>query len=265
VSAAAIALVLASALVHAVWNRRIHQPGDRVAAMALAYTVGGLMLMPAAVIDPPTGAGWFLAVSIAFQCAYQVLMIASYSRGDLSVTYPVARGVSPLLVVIGGTILLDETPDATTAVGIVVLTVGLFGLAAIASRSAQLDAVAFAVATGVAITGYTITDARAVRDVEPVGYFAVVAFCAGVVVLAGARIGRDRIRSALPVGAQVGAMQMIAYVMILFALERAQAGQVASLRQVSVVIGVLIAGEAARRRAFVASSLVAIGAILVAW
>ena len=264
-SAAAVALVLASAIVHAAWNRRIHQPGDRVAGMALAYVVGGLMLMPAAVIDPPSGVGWLIVISIGFQCAYQVLMIASYSRGDLSLTYPVARGVSPLLVVLGGMILLDETPDATTVAGITVLTAGLLGLASIASRSAQLEAVAFAVATGVAITGYTVTDARAVRDVEPIGYFAVVALCAGLVVLAGARVGMDRIRAALPVGARVGAMQMLAYVMILFALERAQAGQVASLRQVSVVIGVLIAGEAARRRAFAFSSLVVAGAILVAW
>lgn len=52
---------------------------------------------------------------------------------------------------------------------------------------------------------------------------------------------------------------------MLLALERAQAGQVASLRQVSVVIGVVIAGEAARRRAFFWASLVALGAGLVAW
>ena len=51
--------------------------------------------------------------------------------------------------------------------------------------------------------------------------------------------------------------------MVLTAFQRAQAGQVASLRQLSVVIGVLIAGEMARRRAFAAATLIAAGSILL--
>jgi drug/metabolite transporter (DMT)-like permease len=265
VSAAAIALVLGSAVVHASWNRLVHLEDDRIAAMAIAYTSGGLMLLPAAAFAPPSGVWWLIPVSIGFQSAYQLLMVSSYARGGLSVTYPVARGVSPLLVVIGGLILLDQQPDATTAAGIVLLTTGLLGLAAVAAGSAELRAVAFAVATGLAITGYTITDARAVRDVNPIGYFAVIALATGVVGLFAGRVDRNRLRKSLRTGTLIGTMQMLAYVMVLFALERAQAGQVASLRQVSVVVGVLLAREAVLRRAFAASSLVAVGAILVAW
>lgn len=233
--------------------------------MATGFTVGGAVLLPAAVLDPPGAAGWLLLVSIAFQCAYQILLIASYDRGGLSVTYPVARGVTPILVVVGGAVLLDQIPDATTVLGMFVLTIGLLGLGSIAHQWAQLRAVGFAVATGVAITGYSLTDASAVREVGPLGYFAVVAFSAGSIVLIITGVGWRRIRESLPVGARVGVMQMSAYVLILLAFERAQAGQVASLRQVSVVIGVLLAGEAARGRAFVGSSMVALGAILVAW
>jgi drug/metabolite transporter (DMT)-like permease len=265
VSAAAIALVLASAFVHASWNHLVHSGHDRAAVVAIAYTSGGIVLLPFTVFAPPSGVGWVIALSIVFQSAYQLLMVSSYDRGQLSVTYPVARGVSPLLVVIGGLILLDERPDATTVTGIVVLTAGLLGLAAIAAGSAELRAAVLAVATGLAITGYTITDARAVRDVDPVGYFALVALAAGVVGLIVGRVDRHRMRASLRAGTMVGALQMLAYVLVLFALERAQAGQVASLRQVSVVIGVLLAREAVLRRALAASLLVALGAVLVAW
>lgn len=264
-SAVSIALVLVSAFAHAGWNQKVHGGADRVAIMAVAYTTGGLMISPAVFVDPPTGVWWLIFVAIGFQFAYQVLMVASYGRGDLSLTYPVARGISPLLVALGGLMLLGQTPDATTVVGLIVLTSGLLGLALMASGSAQLGAVVLAALTGVAITGYTITDARAVRDVSPVGYFAVVALGTGVLALAAARIHPGRVRAVLGVGTAVGALQVFAYVLVLLALERAQAGQVASLRQVSVVIGVVIAGEAARRRAFLWASLVALGAGLVAW
>tara|TARA_B100001765_G_C19234896_1_gene219850 strand:+ start:76 stop:234 length:159 start_codon:yes stop_codon:yes gene_type:complete len=52
---------------------------------------------------------------------------------------------------------------------------------------------------------------------------------------------------------------------VLLAFQRAQAGQVAGLRQVSVVLGVLIAREALGTRALWGAVLVAAGAALVVW
>jgi uncharacterized membrane protein len=52
---------------------------------------------------------------------------------------------------------------------------------------------------------------------------------------------------------------------VLLAFQQAQAGQVAGLRQVSVVLGVLIAREALGPRALGGAVLVAAGAVLVVW
>ena len=63
----------------------------------------------------------------------------------------------------------------------------------------------------------------------------------------------------------VGALQGGSYVLILLAFRWAQAGQVAGLRQLSIPLGVLLAGEALGRRSWWGVGLVAAGAALVVW
>jgi len=65
--------------------------------------------------------------------------------------------------------------------------------------------------------------------------------------------------------AVVGLGQGGAYGLVLLAFQQAQAGQVAGLRQVSVVLGVLIAREALGPRAAWGALLVTMGACLVVW
>ena len=52
---AAVALVLAAAVLHALWNVRLHGADDRVAAMAMSGLISGLVLLPFFVLDPPAG------------------------------------------------------------------------------------------------------------------------------------------------------------------------------------------------------------------
>ncbi len=43
----ALALVAIAALAHALWNRRLHVAGDRLATIAIAYLAIGIALLPA--------------------------------------------------------------------------------------------------------------------------------------------------------------------------------------------------------------------------
>jgi len=63
----------------------------------------------------------------------------------------------------------------------------------------------------------------------------------------------------------VGLCQGGAYGLVLVAFQQAQAGQVAGLRQVSVVLGVLLARESLGPRAMWGAVLVTAGAGLVVW
>jgi hypothetical protein len=53
VSIDAIALVLAAAVFHALWNLTLHRTENRVATVAVNGVVAGLVLLPAIVLAPP--------------------------------------------------------------------------------------------------------------------------------------------------------------------------------------------------------------------
>lgn len=262
--AAAIALVLVSAGLHAAWNLLHHRSEDRLATIAFAYFIGGFVLLPVAVVNPPSEVVRWLTASIIFHAGYQYLLSSAFARGGLSITYPIARGVSPFLVALGGWLWLDQSPSLSTIIGIGFVTAGLLALVRLGRELTQLDAVGFAALTGIAIAGYSLIDARAVESAHPIGYFSVTACSAGLVLMITARITPARVVRIWKVGATIGAAQTGGYIMILYAFQRAQAAQVASLRQLSVVVGVLIAGEMARRQATVSAALIALGAILLA-
>ena len=106
-----IALVLVAAVVHAGWNRVLHAEDDRVAAMSVAGLVVGVVLLPAVIVSPPWRVLPFVIASALAHTAYALGLGAAYRRGALSVAYPLGRGVAPLLVTLGGWLLLSERPE----------------------------------------------------------------------------------------------------------------------------------------------------------
>ena len=261
----AVLLVLVSTVLHAAWNARLHRTADPEVVIALAYLAVGIVLLPAAFVDPPTEVvGAVLASSVA-QSAYLSLLGIGYREGSLGVVYPIARGTAPLLIGLGGWLLLDERPSVATVVGLVVLLVGLVVLAGLGSRLRERRAVVLAVGTGLCTVSYSLIDASAVDLTGALGYLSVIFVLSSSAVLLVRRPGWGRLRPVMGVSAVVGVGQGSAYALVLLAFQQAQAGQVAGLRQVSVVLGVLIAREALGPRALWGAVLVAAGAVLVVW
>ena len=261
----AVLLVLASTVLHAGWNARLHRGGDPEVVIALAYLFVGIALLPAAVDDPPGEVlGWVVASALA-QGLYMGLLGSAYRTGSLGVAYPISRGTAPLLVGLGGWLLLDETPSAFTVVGLIVLVVGLLSLAGVGTQRQERRAMLLAAVTGLCTVGYSLIDARSVDLTGAMGYLSVIMIVSSVGVLAVRQPGMARIRPVLGQAAVVGVGQGGAYGLVLVAFQQAQAGQVAGLRQVSVVLGVLMAREALGPRAMWGAVLVTVGAGLVVW
>jgi|TARA_B100000315_G_scaffold49121_1_gene43755 drug/metabolite transporter (DMT)-like permease len=260
-----VLLVLVSSVIHAGWNARLHRMENPEVVIVMAYLCVGVVLLPAAVVDPPVEVlGWTFA-STAAQAVYVGCLGSAYRDGSLSVAYPIARGTAPLLVGLGGWWLLGETPSAATSIGLVVLTVGLLLVAGLGARLREGRAIAMALFTGLGTVAYSLIDARSVDLTGVLGYLSVIMVLSSLVVLAVRRPGAERIRASLWPGALIGVGQGSAYALILLAFQQAQAGQVAGLRQVSVVIGVLLAREALGPRAVGGALAVAVGAALVVW
>ena len=98
-----LGLMLLSALFHATWNLLLKRSDNQEAFVLGIVVSGSVMFVPLGIvlfwlypIDPP---GYLFAlVSTGFQSFYFVMLSRAYSRGDLSLIYPVARGIGPMLV-----------------------------------------------------------------------------------------------------------------------------------------------------------------------
>src|ERR1700755_932982 len=105
--AGAIALALAAAFAHAVWNLLVAGARDSSAATAVAVWAGILAFLPAAVTPggaPPAALPCVIA-SAALHLVYMPLLAISYGRADLSLVYPLSRGAAPVLVLGVGAVL----------------------------------------------------------------------------------------------------------------------------------------------------------------
>ena len=261
----AIALVLTAACFHALWNRTLHRTEDRVPTVAIAGLAGGALLLPATILAPPWSVWPLILLSALAETAYALSLSAAYRHGALAIAYPLGRGTSPLLVTLGGWLVLSERPSMPAALGAAALALGMALLATAGRRAGQGAAVGFALLTGVAIASYSVIDARAVREVSAPGYLGAVFLIQGLLLTALVRRHPlPRLKSSLRGGILVAVGSTAAYLLVLVALQRAAAGRVSTLREVSVLIGILLAGERPAGRVWLGAALVVAGGVLAA-
>jgi drug/metabolite transporter (DMT)-like permease len=265
ISPIALILVLAAAVLHAAWNLTLHDTGDRVAAMSVAGLAACVLLLPFTLTSPPWRVLPLIALSGLAEAIYGLFLTAAYKRGALAVAYPIGRGTAPLLVTLGGWLVLAQPPGGLALAGAVALALGLALIATAGRRAGQLAAVGFALLTGVAIATYSLIDAGAVQRVAPLGYLGPVLGVEGLLLVLWLRGDRKRLRGALGPGLRIAIGSVAAYGLVLFAFQRAGAGRVATLREVSVLIGVFLGGGRRQGwRVWAGAALVVLGAVLTA-
>ncbi len=248
-SGGALALALGAALLHAGWNVLLAGARDVPAATGGVLVYGALVLaLPAALVgDVSTSALPFIAASAVLELAYFLLLARAYDGGELSVVYPVARGLAPALVlVLAVTAGLGEGVGVLGAVGVLLVVAGVLlvsgplscivGPGATKVRTARRD-LGFGLAIAAVIAAYTLVDAEGVERAAPVTYLALVVAPCALLYPAVVRTRPDLgARSALTAAATFGA-----FLMVLAALRLAPAAPVAAVRESSVVIAALLA------------------------
>ncbi|MFE7600639.1 EamA family transporter [Streptomyces sp. NPDC057494] len=273
-AAAVPVVVLAAALLHAVWNALAHGAEDRLAVFVLMnLATTGCAAVVACFTPLPDARAWpFLATSAALQAGYQALLLQAYRLGDFGQMYPIARGTSPLLVALVSATALGQPLSAVETVGVLVISLGLVGLAfadGLPGR-AQLPALAAALGTGVMIASYTLVDGSGVRQspTAVTGYVAWLFLCQGPVLplLAWALRGRSlaaRLRPVLGRGLIGGVLSLLAYGLVVWAQNRGNLATIAALRETSIVfaalIGLVMFREPFGRRRITAGALVVTG------
>lgn len=270
--AAALALALAAAAIHATWNLLIARAPDAEAAGAAAQLVAVATFAPVAVLTWRVSwdAAPYVAASAALELAYFALLAGAYRRTDLSLVYPIARGLAPVLVLAGAAAATGARPTALEVVGVLGVAAGVL-LVRGGATGVRAWPTAAAVAIAVTIAGYTIVDKSGLHHAAAIPYFELVLGIQATVyasALAAVR-GPAAIRAALtPAAAAAGIGMFSAYALVLAALRLAPAASVAAVRETSVVIATVLAaavlGERVTRARIAGAVLVAGGVALLA-
>jgi drug/metabolite transporter (DMT)-like permease len=275
-----VAAVLAAAVLHASWNAVVKGVSDRAGLFVRTSVVGAAACAAALWFVPwPAGGSWpWLLASVAVHVLYNLGLLAAYRLGAFNQTYPLARGVGPIVVAVVATLALGESLAPARAAGVVLIAtaIAVLGLTPWRLVRANRPAVLASVLTGLTIAAYTLIDGVGVRaSGSAAGYtlWLIGLECAATAVVAallrrrtGVTAGSDA-RGWLLAGA-VTVMSTLAYGLVLWAQTRGALAAVAALRESSVVvaalIGVVVFKESLGRVRIAASVAVALGVVLLA-
>ena len=120
----ALALALGAAGLHAAWNLLLARERDTEAALAVA------LLALVATIALPAALTWrvestavpYIAGSAALELVYVALLAAAYRRYELSLVYPVARGLAPALALLLVAAVGGARPSPLGVAGVLVVS-----------------------------------------------------------------------------------------------------------------------------------------------
>ena len=281
-----VLLLLAAALMHASWNALLKADrSDRLATFGVIMTTGTLMGVLAVPFLPSIepGAWKFLAISVIVHVAYYTFLLKAYSYGDLSHTYPIARGLGPLLVALVSGRLIGEHLRAQDIAGVLLLSGSLVALALPLKGATPRPggrhglATLFAVLTGLTIASYIIADGFGVRAAGPdfshrLAYIAWLCVLEGPWLLVLAIVLRpETVWSHLKrhwwKGMIGGVIANTGYGIAIYALVLGPMAHVAALRETSVLfgalMGTLLLGEPFGRRRIVAAVVIVAGLALM--
>jgi drug/metabolite transporter (DMT)-like permease len=263
VPASAVAAALCAAVVHATWNLAVARAEDTEGRMRAGSVWACALLVPVALLTwgAEAAAIPFMAASALAHLVYFTALGRAYRTNDVDLVYAVSRGTGPVLVLAVSVIALSEHISLQAAAGVVAVAGGVLALKA--SGHATREAVLWGLAIGVTIAGYTLLDAEGVERAEPISFLLVVLVPLALLNLALLhRSGDMRAQLARPAGAAVGAGMITAYVLVLWALQRAPAPGVAALRETSIVIVAAAAGLGGARRV-AGAAIVLAGVVLI--
>ena len=254
-----LALVLAGAVCHALWNIVAKRAAGGTLFVWLFGCISVAAAAPVALVAwylrPQAFDGWmWLAVlaSALVHVVYLLVLQKGYRMGDFAVVYPMARGTGPLLAVLGAVVLLGELPSALGWLGVALVLAGVFMTAGGATGAASTDAqrrrrgVFWGALTGLCIAGYTVIDGWAVKSLgmAPVLFYATSLAFRTVLLAPWALHQRSALggqwrqhRTAIVL---VGLLSPLAYCLVLFAVQGAPLSYVAPVREMSMLIGTLV-------------------------
>ena len=283
-----ILLILGTAITHATWNGIAKASKNILAVIwwsTVLATVGyGTWLF--------FGLGFFLSpnslipfiVSAICETGYFVTLVKGYSKGDLSLVYPISRGSAPIFAALFSILVLEESLPLFGYVGVALMVIGVFVASQPVEKSKfkfefstimSQSAIGWALASGVFIAIYSVTDKLAILATNPLIYNWWV-FLGNAILWApfvwrrSSRKGNfDELRNNWWSIIAVGTLSVGSYALALIALALTNASYVVAGRGLSVIFGASIGSLVLKERfgvsRIIGASLMVVGLSLIAF
>lgn len=266
----AVSLVLASGLLHAIWNYLAKSSKDKLSFLWGAKVISVLVITPILIYyltqfpgNRPLNNLSFLfllgATSGMVHVFYFYFLSMAYRYGDISFSYPIARGMAPFIVALLSFFFLAETPSLRGVVGMVLIALGIGSLVSSKSKGKGGDgdgekeissilnhkkALTFALLTSAMIASYIFLDGKGSRDFTPIIFMYVYSLFSTlfftVPVIRRSKKLFIELRENLNSMLATGIMEPLSYFLALQAMQISQLGYVASLRNVSILFAALL-------------------------
>jgi drug/metabolite transporter (DMT)-like permease len=295
VTASAIAIVLASALMHALWNLYYKRSRDGSGLFLLATTIQVVILLPifaylVSVHGIPRQGIVFVVSSSVLQGIYLFLLARAFRAGEMSLVYPIARS-APVLVAIWGALFLGERLASLGIVGVILSVAGVWFIEASENdlqargngRRRISLAVWLALVTAFVISIYSIVDKLGISFFAPkalppsarLGGSLVYAYLTfvilGLTLAAGKGTRLMKLGSLLKAewrwAVIIALLSLLSYFLLIFVLSFSSVTYAVSVRQASIIFGVLLGGYRLRESKvpmrLAASVVIAAGLVLI--
>ncbi len=263
-------LMLVSGFFHAVVNAILKAGNDKMSSRALIDGFSAFLAAPIIFFVPlPQHAWGWLFSSWIVHVLYLVSLVKAFETLDMTVAYPISRGLAPVLAAAGAVLLFHEPITVGIAVGVLLVSGGVVAIGF--RRDISRKALGWSALTGVSIALYTVIDAQGVRAAPTA-----LSYIAWTFLLLGFGIGslfavwRGKTFAATAIeqwkpGLAAGALSIVTYGLALLALRWGAVPRLAALRETSIlfatIIAVLFLGERIDARRGIGVFLVAAGAM----
>ena len=250
-------LVLFSAVIHSIWNIQLKKSNDPITYVIAIAIVGWVIFTPYAIYKLfnstiSTETYLFTFSSFLIHFLYFLFLGRAYSKFELSVVYPIARGLSVFLIPVYGILILNEQMTLQAIFGCFLIIFGIIMTGSISigdlktkeKRKLFLKSGAFsAILIGIIISLYSLVDKKAASGIDP---FLFVWLTDTSAVILGIKFFRnnnfrnhftkENIKLIIP-----GVFQFSSYAIVIYAYSSAMLSYAGTFREIGTVFGAIFA------------------------
>lgn len=276
-------LILFSAVIHSIWNIQLKKSNDPITYIIAIAIVGWVIFTPYAIYrlfnsSISTETFLFTFSSFLIHFLYFLFLGRAYSKFELSVVYPIARGLSVFLIPIYGILILNEDMTFQAIAGCCLIILGIIMTGSISigdvtnrdKRNLFIKSGVFsAILIGIIISFYSLVDKKASSGIDP---FLFVWITDTSAVILGIRFfknsnfrkhfTKENIRLIIP-----GVFQFSSYAIVIYAYSSTMLSYAGTFREIGTVFGAIFAKiflkEEFGRKKTLGILLIVLGAFLI--